>query len=263
MKVHLSTRKHFQIAQRLGICYLCTKPLIKGHKRSADHVPPKTIFADTDREPVLVLPTHPSCNLAQSAEDEIMGKLLGALHGKPANPKGRKLKIGTATFADGSVGLGLTDLSLKEVIFRWIRGFHAALYGVPLGASGYAVHPPLQEARFDGEKVVEVPLDPIVEKLVEEVKRNRATNSLDIIECRNGKCRYECVWAQADSGRRVCIWALDVYGWRDLGDSFHFAPRGCVGIYWQNDGHVPASATLGTKLDFDVPNADQLDAFGA
>jgi hypothetical protein len=70
------------------------------------------------------------------------------------------------------------------------------------------------------------------------------------------------VWSQADRGQRFCTWALDLYGWRDLGDPQHFEPRGCVGTYRPEDGVAPATASRGTRLLFDVPRGEPLDPFG-
>jgi hypothetical protein len=70
------------------------------------------------------------------------------------------------------------------------------------------------------------------------------------------------VWSQADNGQRICIWGLDVYGWKELGDVTHFEPRGCVGVYWSNSGVIPATATRGTRLHFRIPSLDRLDPFG-
>jgi len=168
----------------------------------------------------------------------------------------------SGTFPDGSLGVGATGLALKPIIFRWVTGFHAALYNEALGPSGYMVFPPLPEGRVRGTRVEPVPVPEVVPHLVEELKRNRSTGTLDVIQCRNGHCRYECVWSQADDGRRICIWGLDLYGWRELGDVHHFEPRGCVGSYRPNSGLIPATATLGTRLDFAVPNGERLDPFG-
>ena len=54
----------------------------------------------------------------------------------------------------------------------------------------------------------------------------------------------------------------NIYGWKKLGDVDHFEPRGCVGVYWPNSGVIPATATTGTRLYFDVPAVERLDPFG-
>jgi hypothetical protein len=104
-------------------------------------------------------------------------------------------------------------------------------------------------------------LPPVVPKFVEEIKRNRQTRTLDSIVCRNGKCRYECVWAQADDGTWICIYALDLYGWIDLGGSDGADQRGCVGCYRSPTGTPPSGAAIATKLVFAVQNTSPLDPF--
>jgi len=160
------------------------------------------------------------------------------------------------------MGIGVRGVELKQIIFRWVCGFHAALYNQPMGASGYMLFPPLPEGQIKGRHVEPVPVPDVIPHLVKELKRNRLTGTLDVIVCRNDRCRYECVWSQADDGRRICIWALDLYGWAELGDITHFEPRGCVGVYWPDDGLIPATATLGTRLEFSVPRGERLHPFG-
>ena len=97
---------------------------------------------------------------------------------------------------------------------------------------------------------------------MEELKRNRATGTLDQITCRNGKCHYECVWTQADKGQWFCVYALSLYDWMQLGDWSRFESRGCVGAYLRPGGGVPAGATCGTRLIFSVSNNEPLNPFG-
>jgi hypothetical protein len=91
---------------------------------------------------------------------------------------------------------------------RWVRGFHTALYGEYLPESaGFLTSPPLPEAEPPAEASRFVPVQDVVFEFVRELKRNRATATLDRIVCRNGKCRHECVWSQADNGAWICVLA--------------------------------------------------------
>lgn len=102
----------------------------------------------------------------------------------------------------------------------------------------------------------------MVPHFVEEIKRNRLARNLDRVVCCNEKCRYECVWSQADNGTRICIFALDLYDWLRLGDLHHFTSRGCVGSYVLSGGTVPAHATRSTQLIFNLGGDDvSLDPF--
>lgn len=263
MAKQLITQANFQAARRHTFCYLCTRSFKPDERRDRDHVPPKALFGSADRQPALVLPSHVACNAARSPDDEVITQLMGVLHGRPIAPHGRKPKFAAGTFPDGSLGVGVGGLQLKEIIFRWVCGFHAALYGEPLGPAIRMVFPPFPEGRVQEEHQVEaVPVPDGVPLLVKELKRNRLTGTLDVMVCRNGRCRYECVWSQADDGRPICIWALDLYGWQDLGDIKHFERRGCVGLYGPNSRLIPSLASRGTRLEFSVPTGERLDPFG-
>jgi len=168
-------------------------------------------------------------------------------------------------FPDGSDGGGILGVDLPKMIRRWIRGFHAALYREPLPDKYKAVFmtfPPFPEGRVRGTEVDFVPTSKIRERVVEEIKRNRFTDSLDRIISRNEHCRYECVWTQFDRGEWFCVYALDIYDWKSLGDITHFTPRGCVGCYRRVEGGTPTSATSSTQLQFPIDNTEKLDPFG-
>jgi hypothetical protein len=261
MAITLRTQAALRAVQARAFCYLCARPLQPRETRNRDHVPPSALFATVDRQPALILPTHTSCNHSRSAEDELIGQLIGVLRGRPMAARGRRPKIASGTFPDGSLGLGVTGLAFKPIIFRWVTAFHAALYNEPLGPAGYMVFPPVAEGQVRGARVEPVAVPEVIPHFVQELRRNRGTGTLDVIACRNGRCRYECVWSRADDGRRICVWGLDLYGWKDLGDVEHFGTRGCVGAYWPNSGLIPSTATLGTLLDFAVPTVDPLDPF--
>ena len=262
MAKHVVTQADFRVAQRQTFCYLCAKPFEAHETPNRDHVPPSALFSDNGREPALILPTHVSCNERHSADDEVISQLVGVLRGRPIAPHGRKPEFVGGTFSDGSFGIGTLGLDLRRIIFRWVCGFHAALYNQPMGPSSYMVFPPLPEGRVVGGRVDAVPVPAVIPKLVAELKRNRLTRTFDVVTCRNGRCHYECLWSQADDGRRICIWALDLHGWKKLGDLTHFEGRACVGTYRPSDGIIPEAATLGTQLEFSIPTDERLNPFG-
>jgi hypothetical protein len=101
----------------------------------------------------------------------------------------------------------------------------------------------------------------VIPEYVRELKRNRLVGTLDRVLCRNGKCRYECVWTQADDGRSLCVFGFDLYGWKDLGD-LQLGQRGCTGSYMLPEARVPATATRATRLEMLLPNRSPLDPFG-
>lgn len=227
-------------------------------------MPPNAIFDKADRDFPLILPTHRKCNGDRSAEDQVIGQLVGILHRKQPNPKHNKLKVKVGFFEDGAPAVAIEGLDLRAIIRRWVRGFHAALYRefLPDDAGLFMTSPPLPEGKPQQDGGQFMPVAAAVPEFVKELKRNRATNTLDRVLCRNGKCRYESVWAQADNGKWICIYGLDLYGWISLGDTATFEARGCVGAYRRPEGGTPASATCATRLEFPISNYDRLNPFG-
>lgn len=262
MPVILDTQKAIRCVRRLQFCYLCGNSFSRTEEPNPDHVPPSGLFAVADRNFPLILPTHRTCNAKQSADDQVIGQLVGVIHGRRPNPMHKKFRVSVGRFENGSVALAVGGLDLRSIIRRWIRGFHAALYSEYLPQSAlFSTCPPLPEAEptADGPK-----FRPVMEaapKFVEELKRNRTTDTLDRLVCRNGKCRYECVWSQADNGTWMCIYGLDLYQWINLGDTANFEPRGCVGSYIRSGGGVPPGGTCATRLEFPVMNRARLDPF--
>jgi hypothetical protein len=134
---------------------------------------------------------------------------------------------------------------------------------MPLDAQ-FAIQTPFPSGRVESGKIVvdELPKQHFL--FVSVIKHNRAVGTLDAICCNNGKLRYECVWDQSDDGKYwICIFALDLYSWIDLGDIHNFAPRGCAGMYRSLLAPLPNNATKATRLDFLTTNAMPSDPFGA
>lgn len=264
MPIVLDSHKAVSQARRLPFCYLCTQSFEAGDARNDDHVPPYALFAKEHRDFPLILPTHGRCNNDRSAEDQIISQLVGVLRGRHPSKEDRKMHLVAGQFPDGTAGVGALRLDLRAIIARWVRGFHAALYREPLAQnSAFMTLPPLQEGRAEGSKVVPVAPQPAAAEFVKELKRNRATQTLDRVVTRQGHCRYECVWTQADRGEWLCVWALDIYDWRQLGDISHFEAQGCVGCYRPTDLRVPAGATCATRLHFNVVSRERFDPFGS
>lgn len=234
----------------MPFCYICAQDFESGAQITRDHVPPSILFAKSDRNVPLVLPTHQVCNHSQSADDEVIDHLVRMLRGESVAQYARRPDLFGGTFPDGSTGVGSKGLDLKKIIWRWVRGFHAALYRSPVRRCGFRVFPPFPEGRVVGDRVEPVDVPEVIPHFVEEINRNRATGTVDSLICRRGQCRYECVWTQADSGHWFCVWALDIYGWSQLGDINHFQRRGCVGMYRLLDQPVPVGAEVATRLHF-------------
>lgn len=266
----LTTPDDFQRVRRLDFCYLCGGRLGPGAQKTRDHVPPRAVFAAGDREPPLVLPTHRQCNTGESGRDEIIGQLVALLHGKAPRPT--RLRLAFSLFSvpgDAAPLAGLGPFPFKPNIWRWIRGFHAALYGEYLkpAFAGY-IFPPLPASTVQDDlsslRGSKVPAGRFVhdhevgrEMMTDVFKQHRHIGRTDRIACNRGRCLYECVWLKMDDGRPFCLFGLRLYNWEDLGDQ-RFGKRGCLGCY----GFAPpANATIGTELKIPVRNFSPLDPF--
>jgi hypothetical protein len=249
----------------LPFCYFCAKVFLPGDATDMDHVPPESCFAKDDRNVPLVLRTHVDCNHTHNSNDELVGQLVSLKHGRPPTARGKRLNVEIIpSQQSGDFFAGFDNLALGAVIRRWVRGFHAALYREPLEESDmFYVSTPVPAAEVADGVVKPQPIRQQHLVFVETIKINRAAQNLDRIECNNQKLQYECVWAQGDNdGPWLCIFALNLYEWKDLGDPKHFPPRGCVGCYLLPSGKPPAEATLATRLRVAIPNFDRLDPFG-
>jgi hypothetical protein len=185
------------------------------------------------------------------------------IHGTYPTPKNNRLKFCVSPTDDGDVPfLGFVGTNLHNVIGRWMRAFHSALYRqfLPIATKNY-LHTPFPSGSIDEDK--NVTIEGILNQqplFVETIKKNRVAKSVDQIECCNGQCVYECVWVTTDDGQDMCTFALNVYDWKCLADSTRFPPRGCVGMYMPQSGR-PINGTESTRLEFSFENVDRLDAF--
>jgi hypothetical protein len=261
----LCTQQALQTIQKLPFCYLCGKGFTGKTRKNRDHVPPKSIFASKDRETPLILPTHPKCNEARSDDDEIVGQLVAAFHGKYAKSEKMKLDVRVVEGGNTDEGfLGLIGTNFHKVIYRWLRAFHSALYSEYLpNETKNSLHLPFPSGNVgEHNQVVMDEILPQHQLFVEKIKKNRAAQRLDRIICYNCQCIYECFWDTADGGQQICIFALKVYNWSALADTDNFAKRGCVGMYMPVKGK-PANATTGTRLHLSVSNIEKLDPYGS
>jgi hypothetical protein len=259
----IKTHRECRSAQRLSFCYLCGEEFLPGDERTRDHLPAEAAFAADDRSigPVLWLPTHRNCNGARSADDQKLGQLIALLRFEvPASR--RDLQLNFEISPQQQLG-ALANLNLDQSVWRWVRGFHAALYGerLPDGPMK-ALTLPFARARKQGS-VLE--LDPFKERqhrlIVETVKINRLKQNLDVIHTHAGKLRYECVWRQSDQGMWMCFFAVDLYDWQDLGDAGIEPRRGCAGCYAMPNGHLPVDAATAMPVPIIIPNFYPLEAF--
>jgi len=263
--MELRTHANRRTVAALPFCYLCGRSFGPAEPRTRDHVPPKAIFLARDRDGPLILPVHSGCNQRESVNDEIIGQLIGILHGRLLKDDQRRFEVEVIHTAPGtSALLGLKGVPMQQAIGRWIRAFHSALYHEYLPReTPNAIHPPFPSGQQkDGTWIrddlrIQHPL------IVEVIKRNRIADRLDRIECYNGKCVYECVWERMDNQTWGCFFALKIYDWKALADSTNFPSRGCVGWYQARTGRPHLAAVGIVKvISFPLENRDPLDPFG-
>src|SRR5437899_621564 len=137
--VSLLTQRDLRGVQNLPFCYLCGQQFADGDSRNRDHVPAECVFAKRDREP-LWLPTHTACNKSYGLIDEKIGQLIALRYGRVSSkPAHRRLKFAMAPRPNlGAV----VNLNIDSAVWRWLAGFHAALYREsPVGIRGSLVTP--------------------------------------------------------------------------------------------------------------------------
>ena len=263
--VSLTTQKEAREVRDFPFCYICGNCFEEGNSINHDHVPPESIFDKPDRNFPLKLAIHEDqCHSPMNLDDEIFGQLVALIHGKQPSEKNDRLKIDIYQRADtGRAMASFSQRNLEFLLRRWLSGFHAALYHEPLDTNTrFAIQTPFPSGALRNGKFVEDPIREQHYKFVECIKRNKSADNLDYIESNNGKLRYECVWDQLSDNSWACVFALDIYGWKDLGDVNNFQPRGCAGLYSPPNGAAPKGACKFTQLEFPVDNLETADPFG-
>jgi hypothetical protein len=259
--ISIVRQKDCRDARKLSFCYLCGKSFSgDAAETDRDHVPPENVFLKEHREP-LILPTHVACNGLHSKVDEKIGQLIGLQHSKTLYDKTSQLQVDFNVAANDLV---VTNLDIDAAVWRWISGFHAALYKEPaigIEKRGSLVVP-LQRARKENGKYKAEPLRPQHRNFVETIKVNRLKGNLDAIETNKGMCRYECVWAKATNMERwFCVFALNIYYWKELGAD-DGSQRGCAGHYELIGSNPPANASIEKTTPLILPNLMPDDPFG-
>jgi hypothetical protein len=255
--IELTEQRALRAVRNLPFCYLCGVPFNEGDDH--DHIPPKSIFALADRQP-LKLKTHKVCNERHSLDDEKVGQMISAARGNyPEKEEDRKLRVAHLGIGFGAV----TNLNVDGVLWRWITGFHAALYREPLRNSRGSIVTPFPRADKNANGLYS--LAPIYEQqhqvFVDTIKAQRWRNELDRIVANNKQLTYECAWGPTDDNSAwLCIFALNIYDWKKMGTSPIAPARGCAGCYTRPTH--PPNATLVSNYTVTTPNVDPLDPFG-
>ena len=220
----------FRAVQRLAFCYLCGKNVNSYDSKNRDHLSPTAAFDKNDRNPVLWLPTHYNCNWQHKLADEKIGQLISLKRHHVPVSNNRKLRF--QLFPRHGLS-AISNLDIDSAIWRWVRGFHAALYEefIPDGPTG-ALVTPFPRLRETPQGAIQ--LDPILQQhllIVRTLKTNRVKRNLDIIRANNRRFIYECVWIQDDAKKRgYSMFAINIYDWTDMVTKV-LPTRDCVGCY--------------------------------
>ncbi|MGA3402218.1 MAG: hypothetical protein ABSC95_23665 [Acetobacteraceae bacterium] len=258
--VTMTTQMAFREVQALPFCYVCGRDFTPTDNKDRDHIPAKAVFDKRDRMPALWLPTHKACNAGHGTLDQKIGQLVALKRHQVPTKRDRQLRFRMFRQNVGAI----ENLDIRSVVWRWVRGFHAALYREPLPATWFmsSLQTPFPSgtATIFGMKIDPLPQQHLA--FVETIKVQRAKRNLDTIRSNNGKLTYECVWHQADNGGPwLCIFALNLYDWKDLGVTPGQPARGCAGFYKLPSGMSPGRATRTVTTSIIIPNVDRLDPF--
>lgn len=246
--VQIVNQKQAREVQKLSFCYLCGAPLGDLKSYDKDHLPPQGIFLRDDRNFPIILPVHMKCNDEWETSDERVKLLIDVLHGKNITMHSKKYKVAIAVTETGRKIPLISNVPLRAMIGRIIRGFHAALYGefLPLDIKN-KILTPIPEGRIIDGKVILGKVLPQFRPIAGILRASVLAKATDAIVSNNGKLRYECAWPQLDDGRRFCIFGLDIYNWKSLGNEVSDEDYACIGSYFL-DGHMPAKATVATRI---------------
>ncbi len=245
-----------QVRKQVSFCYLCGAAL-KGIPTNTDHVPPRSLFARSDRQRPLTLVTHVTCHERASAWDQITGDLVSLGHDPDRERQQLPKQIVVVSQERELLGV---QVPLQHVLIRYLQAFHAALYSeyLPFTEATFSVELPFTEYARSNVGWQLVPTQPASSAIVEVLKKNRVAGTIDSIECFGDKCRYMCVWSKLDSGEPCCLFGLQLYDWERLSDP-RFPQRAACGLYRTNS--MPHNATYETSLAIPFTNVFPLDPF--
>jgi hypothetical protein len=262
--VAIVNHRNLQEVQKLPFCYSCGATFARADTVNRDHVPARACFAAADRIRPLILPAHSACNDSYKVSDERVGQFISLRHGRVPAKKNKRLSV--KYFSDPKTGQlhgAVDNVNILGAVERWVRAFHAALYREPLSpATQFGIETPFAIAipTSSGVKLDNGRKQHLL--FVEKLKTNRAFGNIDRLVSNNGKLVYECVWEQATNGNWICMFALDIYDWKDLGRRSTGVAKGCVGFYQHLAAIPPTVASVATALVAASTNLEPLDPFG-
>jgi hypothetical protein len=264
--VAIIDHRYLQELRKLPFCYSCAQIFATNEVRTRDHVPPSSCFAIEDRIRPVIVPAHDVCNASYKASDELVGQFISLRRGKtPPSARSRRMTFREFRTPNLETHVAIDNVDIRGAVERWVRAMHAALYREPLvPATRFGIETPFAIAvpthtggvGLDPGRITQHRL------FVEVLKESRGLGNIDRVVANNGKFRYECVWDQATNKNWMCMFALDIYDWKDLGRTSLGPKKGCVGFYQYLLPDPPAKATKRSPLKSTATNLEPLDPFG-
>jgi hypothetical protein len=194
-----------------------------------------------------------------------MGQLFLPIHQRiPSEPNNVLLQIEAGDDVNGGPPIGiLQGLNIKPEVWRWVRGFHSALYAEHLPENTqYEVFEPLTRLVTVSDDLFATPVSERQATITRSIQAHLKNGRFDEIVCNNGKLRYVCFWMPNRNGYCECAFALDVNSWHDLGDE-RLGRRGCVGQYSMRRDAPPNGAAIEISIPIASCCVDSLNPFFA
>jgi hypothetical protein len=208
---------------------------------------------------------HPDCNESWSIQDEAAGDLFSIFNGRMSDNRESKPLIEGRTFRfRGSTEqyAGITGIQLHNFVWRCVRAFHAALYGLFLPDQTAKMlslpFPSSVGPKFDTWEGVA----PAHAEIAWKIHNQRIMSRCDQVCVYSGMCKYLCMWDRLDNGLACCFYAIKFHSWEMWIDQ-RLGPRAaCVGAYIPREG-LPKGAKLATRIEMVRPLEPFLDPFVA
>jgi hypothetical protein len=263
--VEITTQQQARPLSQLDFCYVCGKPFTESAPPTRDHVPPRNIFLEEDRNWPLILPAHSECNSEYSFSDEQAKGLLDLLHpsDNPVPPL-KTEQVGIVTRDGKPTGVLLKGLSLRRIVAKILRACHAALYNEFLRNEDTSLAIMLPLPIFDPEtgkrdKIEQLPQH---QMFCKTIKDNRKISNIDMVHAYNDKFSFEVVWCTADDKETHCgVFAINIYDWHNLASDVLGGPQGCFGMYRLSKSPVPENASLATSVELPYTYLEPFNPF--
>lgn len=234
MPCRILTQHDMQAVRRaIDFCYLCGQPLPERRRGTGsgvvgEHVVPRSLLGDppTPGAWPVILDVHEDCEDTLKRGRDHWASTLQAINTVsptdwPEWGHVRGLPIEPVVLLDevsGKVIPAFTGIgAILHGIATWVRGFHAALYRLPL-PDDVAIHvrPPVPACSSTGPTTLQLTED-LASASVQVVMAATLTDQWDGIQAWGDELRYYCTWwnlgrLDGGDGPWTCFWVLTFPG---------------------------------------------------